>query len=33
MFREDPTRPLVHEGKLVELPSIRRLERLAAFEG
>lgn len=31
-FREDPTRPLVHEGKLVELPAIKRLERLAASE-
>lgn len=29
-FRADPTRPLVFEGKLIELPAIRRLERLAA---
>jgi len=29
MFRADPTRPLVFEGKLVELPTIKRLERLA----
>lgn len=29
MFRADPTRPLVYEGKLVELPAIKRLERLA----
>ena len=29
MFREDPTRPLVFEGKLVELPTIKRMERLA----
>ena len=28
MFRADPTRPLVYEGKLVELPTIRKLERL-----
>lgn len=32
-FRKDPTRPLVHEGKLVELPAIKRLERLAAHQG
>ncbi len=31
-FRADPTRPLVYEGKLVELPSIKRLERIAALE-
>jgi citrate lyase beta subunit len=29
LFNEDPTRPLVYEGKLVELPTIRRLQRLA----
>jgi len=29
MFRADPTRPLYFEGKLVELPGIRKLERLA----
>lgn len=32
MFREDPTRPLVYEGKLVELPTIKRMERLAALD-
>ncbi len=31
-FESDPTRPLVHEGKLIERPAIRRLERIAAFE-
>jgi (S)-citramalyl-CoA lyase len=31
-FRDDPTQPLVHEGKLIELPVIKRLERLAALE-
>lgn len=29
LFRADPTRPLVYEGKLVELPAIKRLERIA----
>jgi (S)-citramalyl-CoA lyase len=29
-FRQDPTRPLVYEGKLIELPAIKRLERIAA---
>lgn len=29
-FRKDPTRPLVYEGKLIELPAIKRLERIAA---
>lgn len=29
-FRLDPTRPLVFEGKLVELPTIKRLEKMAA---
>ncbi|HYC35065.1 MAG TPA: CoA ester lyase [Usitatibacter sp.] len=28
-FRADPTRPLVFEGKLVELPTIKKLERIA----
>jgi citrate lyase beta subunit len=28
-FRADPTHPLVYEGKLVELPTIKRLERIA----
>jgi (S)-citramalyl-CoA lyase len=31
MFRADPTRPLVYEGKLVELPAIKRLERIAGL--
>jgi citrate lyase beta subunit len=30
LFRADPTRPLVYEGKLIELPAIKRLERIAA---
>jgi citrate lyase beta subunit len=29
LFRRDPTRPLVYEGKLVELPAIRKYERVA----
>lgn len=29
LFRQDPTRPLVYEGKLIELPAIRKLERIA----
>lgn len=28
LFRADPTRPLVYEGKLVELPTVKRMERL-----
>ena len=31
MFRADPTRPLVYEGKLIELPAIKRLERLCSL--
>ena len=31
-FRADPTRPLVYEGKLVELPAIKRLERIAGLQ-
>jgi citrate lyase beta subunit len=31
LFRADPTRPLVFEGKLVELPEIKRLERIASL--
>lgn len=31
LFRADPTRPLVHEGKLIELPAIKRLERIAQW--
>ena len=30
LFRADPTRPLVYEGKLIELPAIKNLERLVA---
>jgi len=29
MFRRDPTQPLVYEGKLIELPAIKKLERIA----
>jgi (S)-citramalyl-CoA lyase len=29
LFRAEPTRPLVFEGKLIELPAIKRLERVA----
>jgi len=31
MFRKDPTKPLVYEGKLIELPAIKKLERLATW--
>ena len=31
-FDEDPTRPLVYEGRLVERPAIKRLARIASFE-
>ena len=31
-FEEDPTRPLVYEGKLIERPAIRRFARIAAAE-
>jgi (S)-citramalyl-CoA lyase len=31
LFRADPGRPLVYEGKLVELPAIKKLERVAAL--
>jgi citrate lyase beta subunit len=31
LFRQDPTRPLVYEGKLVELPAIKKLERIASL--
>jgi citrate lyase beta subunit len=31
-FDEDPTRPLVYEGRLVERPAIRRLARIASFD-
>lgn len=30
LFKADPTKPLVFEGKLVELPTIKRLERTAS---
>ena len=30
-FRADPTRPLVYEGKLVELPAVKKLERIAGL--
>lgn len=32
-FRADPTRPLVFEGKLVELPTIKRMEKLVSDTG
>jgi len=28
LFRADPTRPLVYEGKLVELPTVKRMQRM-----
>lgn len=28
LFRADPTRPLVYEGRLVELPTVKRMQRL-----
>lgn len=31
LFRADPARPLIFDGKLIELPAIKRLERLAAM--
>jgi len=31
-FRADPTRPLVYDGKLIELPTIKRLERIAGLQ-
>ena len=31
LFEEDPTKPLVFEGKLVELPTIKRLRRTVQF--
>ena len=30
LYEADPTRPLVHEGKLVELPTVKRMQRIAA---
>lgn len=33
LFRAEPTRPLVFEGKLIELPAIKRLERVADLSG
>jgi (S)-citramalyl-CoA lyase len=32
-FDSDPGKPLVFEGKLVELPTIKRLRRIAAYRG
>lgn len=32
MFRKDPTQPLVYDGKLVELPTVKRLQRIAGLE-
>ena len=29
LFEADPTRPLVFEGRLVELPAVKRLKRIA----
>ena len=29
MYEADPTRPLVYEGKLVELPTVKRMQRIA----
>jgi citrate lyase beta subunit len=31
LFALDPTKPLVFEGKLIELPTIKRLRRVAEF--
>jgi (S)-citramalyl-CoA lyase len=31
MYEADPTRPLVYEGKLVELPTVKRMQRIAAL--
>jgi (S)-citramalyl-CoA lyase len=31
LFAADPTKPLVFEGKLIELPTIKRLRRVAEF--
>jgi (S)-citramalyl-CoA lyase len=32
LFDADPTRPLIFEGKLVELPAVKRLRRIAAAQ-
>jgi (S)-citramalyl-CoA lyase len=32
LFDSDPTKPLVFDGKLIELPSIKRLRRISQFE-
>ena len=32
-FEADPTRPLVFDGKLVELPTVKRLQRLVRAQG
>jgi citrate lyase beta subunit len=31
LYEGDPTRPLVYEGKLVELPTVRRMQRIAGL--
>ena len=31
MYEADPTRPLVYEGRLVELPTVKRMQRIAAM--
>jgi len=31
-FRADPTRPLVFDGKLVELPTIKRMEKVVGSD-
>lgn len=31
LYEADPTRPLVYEGKLVELPTVRRMQRIAGL--
>lgn len=31
LYEADPTRPLVYEGKLVELPTVKRMQRIAAL--
>jgi citrate lyase beta subunit len=32
LFDSDPTKPLVFDGKLIELPTIKRLRRISEFE-
>lgn len=31
MYEADPTRPLVYEGRLVELPTVKRMQRIAGL--